>query len=57
MCFHKWRKWKEYNYRYRTFPPTGMYFNGNPELLICSEKRQRRICLKCGKVQDEMIGR
>lgn len=55
MCWHKWDKWKEYESHY-TYTPgilspgyiQGRTFNG-------VDYRQKRICLKCGKIQDKLI--
>ena len=56
MCLiHKWSKWEAYDHHYKFFPgklaPTavqGMRFTA-------TDLRQRRICSKCGKMQDELV--
>ena len=57
MCilFHKWGKWQEYKRKVIVFPGRiapkvmqGTQF----ESLEC---RQKRACLRCGKVQDKII--
>jgi hypothetical protein len=45
IFFHKWDKWEEYN--------KDMY---NPKHNVhFADKRQKRTCLHCGKVQDEFV--
>ncbi len=50
FCWHKWSKWEQYAEAgvktYRKFPK---------ERIPYSETRQKRRCMKCGKVQDEYI--
>lgn len=53
MCFfiHKWGKWKEYD----VFLPARRL---TKKWVLCQavEKRQRKVCEKCGKIKDEWIG-
>ncbi len=50
MCFwHKWSKWKEY---IETGIKTHVWSHSSREY---SENRQKRYCLKCGYVEDELI--
>ncbi len=55
MCWHKWDKWKEYKQPYSFIPGVLSlgYVQGKEFHSI--EYRQKRICLKCGKVQDILI--
>ena len=56
MClFHKWTKWEQYKVNMKETPGLlspkeihGMVFD-------VVEERQRRKCLKCGKVEDELV--
>jgi hypothetical protein len=49
MCWHKWDKWEQYKIRYN------QYWNGTTLSYPVSELRQKRICVKCGKMQDEEV--
>lgn len=49
FLFHKWGKWEQYEKRIVT------YVYKTQEKFDSSEQRQRRICEKCGKMQDEKI--
>lgn len=57
MCFifHKWSKWKQYNYHYVLVPgflaPTAI----QGKQFGMTDLRQRRECLDCGKVQDVLV--
>lgn len=44
---HRWGKWEQYEWR-------GVYRRGS-ESVGASEDRQKRKCLRCGKMQDERI--
>lgn len=46
-CFwkHKWMRWEQYT------QPMIARSNGQR----CIEYRQRRICIRCGKMQDELV--
>lgn len=46
LCFlglHKWSKWKQYT------------VTGAKILVPIVEKRQKRKCKRCGKIEDELI--
>lgn len=49
-CWHKWSKWEQYieEGRKQCHPFA-------KEMLPYIEKRQQRICKKCGKKQDEKV--
>lgn len=51
MCWHKWSKWEQYRWEGKR----QANFTSLEMLLPCSENRQRRRCLKCNKVEDELI--
>ncbi len=56
MCFfHKWTKWerhtKEGQRLIRFFVPDDM----KGKYVPFTEERQSRTCLKCGRIQDELI--
>jgi hypothetical protein len=53
MCLHKWSKWEEYKVNMVRYPD-GWGFNYY-EPIRYIEHRQKRYCLKCGKVQYELI--
>jgi hypothetical protein len=55
MCWHKWDKWEEYEQPYSYTPGilSPRFIQG--EILHSIEFRQKRICTKCGKVQDILI--
>jgi len=56
MClFHKWSKWEQYEHHYQFSPGIiapkelrGRTYSG-------VDLRQRRACLKCGSMQDELV--
>jgi len=50
-CFwgHKWGKWEQYEQ-----PMMNVNYRTNKEINYF-EKRQKRICLRCGKIQDNII--
>ena len=51
MCiFHKWGKWVQYELR---LPARRLC--GDWVLLAAIESRQKKTCLKCGKVKDALI--
>ena len=51
MCiFHKWGKWKQYEEKRMQY----IYKTG--KTIDYVQKRQRRYCIKCNKMQDEAIG-
>jgi len=53
MCiFHKWGKWEQYE---KNIPSHRITQNWG--LCAIKEYRQKRICKKCGKCQDELINR
>lgn len=57
MClFHKWTKWEQYE---EEGTSTGVGLLVPRELrgiaVPYSESRQKKHCLKCGKIQDELI--
>jgi hypothetical protein len=55
MCFHKWSKWQEYKDHYYWKPGwifLQKYWN---ELYEATDIRQKRSCIKCGKMQDKLI--
>lgn len=48
MCWHEWSKWEQYlceGHIQKTW--------GSAEMIPCTQRRQKRKCLKCGKVEDE----
>ncbi len=55
MCFHKWDKWKEYKQPYTLTPNPGFFGYVENKVLYGIDYRQKRSCLKCGKVQDILI--
>lgn len=50
MCWHKWTKWEQYDVSMIFYP----YKMPGKEIPYI-EHRQKRRCLKCGKVQVEKI--
>ncbi len=51
---HQWCKWKVYEEEGVLYP--GVLGRGIPESGVpYCETRQRRICLRCGKTQDELV--
>ena len=54
MCwlFHKWSKWKLYE---ETGTVTALFLKRLDPPVPYSEVRQRRVCERCGKVQDEWV--
>lgn len=46
---HKWTKWHEYKRNFIVMPTTVS------KEYTTFEKRQRRTCLKCGKIEEEVI--
>lgn len=51
MCiFHKWEKWEQYEVNIPARRLTKSY-----GLCASRESRQRKRCMKCGKVKDELI--
>ena len=50
MCFHKWGKWEQYEIEVPERRLTQRWV-----LSAAIEYRQKRKCLKCGKVRDELI--
>ncbi len=53
--FHKWGKWEVYLNTYRYVPGILAPKKMRDETYTGTEKRQKRECLKCGFVQDEII--
>ncbi len=54
MCLHKWEKWEQYEEKYQCVSHRmGVIIDPTPRLGI--EYRQKRICKKCGKMQDKLI--
>jgi hypothetical protein len=56
LFFHNWSKWEQY-IESGTMVLTGLLVNqeSRGKQVSFSEKRQRRSCGKCGKVQDVLI--
>lgn len=53
MCiFHKWSKWEQYTVEGISY---GFIWNPKKEGTPYTEKRQKRYCEKCNKVEDERI--
>ena len=52
MCwlFHRWGKWEPFE----VFVP-GRKISTRWALMAAIDHRQKRTCLRCGKVQDELI--
>lgn len=51
MCFiHKWGKWQEYTVNVPARQITKKWM-----LCAATEKRQKKVCQKCGMVKDELI--
>lgn len=48
--FHKWDEWKQYEVVHPEFRISKDYCLGES-----IEKRQKKRCLRCGKVKDEFI--
>jgi hypothetical protein len=56
MClFHKWSKWEQYKEEYTYIAGRIAPKNVQGKSFQASEDRQKRVCLKCNKVQDERI--
>jgi len=55
MCFHKWDKWKEYQEPYSFYPGILAPASIQGIRLHSIEYRQKRVCLKCGKIQDKLV--
>ncbi len=56
IFFHRWSKWTAYDdtgYRIYTGLLIDAEIKGKPFPYI--DKKQRRICNDCGKIQDELI--
>jgi hypothetical protein len=49
LCWHRWSKWTQYEW-HGTVRSIFM-----SESVSMSEGRQRRTCVKCGKMQDEKV--
>jgi hypothetical protein len=49
MCFHKWGKWEQYREEYTFTNKVTL------QQAQATELRQKRYCLKCNKMQDELI--
>lgn len=49
MCLHKWSKWEQYKWS------GGEYLYGTTIVRQITESREKRKCLKCGKMQDRKI--
>jgi hypothetical protein len=58
MClfFHKWSKWEQYTDDGHMLL-SGILVNkeSRGKVLSYSHKRQKRACVECGKVQDELV--
>lgn len=58
MClfFHKWGKWEQYTWTGRVCT-SGLLVpeTQSGKWVDCEEKRQKRVCSKCGKMEDEEI--
>lgn len=48
--FHKWDKWEQYEVVHPEFRISKNYY-----LVESIEHRQKKKCLRCGKVKDEFI--
>ena len=60
MCvlFHKWSKWEQYEDSYTKIPIGIIYPKEiRGQAFQATDKRQKRTCLKCGKVQDVLVGK
>lgn len=57
MCliFHKWGKWEQYYEHGRVFPGVVFCKNMPAEGTPYTDLRQKRICEKCGKIQDVLV--
>jgi len=57
MCilFHKWGKWQEYKRKIILYPGRLAPKVLQGRKFECLESRQKRVCLRCEKVQDEVI--
>lgn len=54
MCIiHKWTKWEQYE-ETGTAIPNRLLFKSDQAIRYV-ETRQRRTCLRCGKMQDERV--
>lgn len=51
FIFHQWSKWEQYEQTYSYYDfKTGKTFDR-----YLSEHRQKRTCLICGKMQDQLV--
>ena len=56
MCFfHKWTKWEQYTEEGKMILGRLAPKNVQGKEVNYCEKRQRRRCIKCNKVQDELV--
>lgn len=56
MCFilHKWGKWEQYELHYKYTPRIASKYL-QEKTYSSTDLRQRRICKRCGKMQDELV--
>lgn len=47
-CWHKWSKWKTYQFRGISYGGPGFLITGDTTPREVTETRQARICMKCG---------
>lgn len=57
MCFvfHEWSKWEQYDHQYSFYLGRIAPKEVQGKVLHNVDLRQRRVCLKCGKMQDELV--
>jgi hypothetical protein len=54
--FHKWGKWEPYTWQ-GTKTAVGVLYPSDiiGKSFPCTEQRQKRVCERCGKMQDELV--
>ena len=50
MCWHEWTNWEQFDWVGRV-----QRKRGAEEMIPCSERRQKRHCIKCNKEEDELV--
>lgn len=53
--FHKWSKWQQYEHEYQFTPGIIMPKEIRGKVFSQVDLRQKRTCLECGKMQDELV--
>jgi hypothetical protein len=57
MCifFHKWGKWQQYEETGTMIPGMLTPKENRGKTFNYSDSRQKRTCVECGRVQDELV--